>query len=87
MVEPAGDYRWSSFAAHGLGRADPLLDRLEVYEELAKTAPTRRRRWSAFVHQAPSDEELAALRRSTRPASPSASRPGSSSSAPGWAWT
>ena len=66
MVEAAGDYRWSSFPAHGLGRPDPLLDPITVYESLAKTPATRRRRWSAFVHQTPSDEELSALRRSTQ---------------------
>ncbi|HJZ57411.1 MAG TPA: hypothetical protein VKE74_20750, partial [Gemmataceae bacterium] len=52
------------FPAHGLGRPDPLLDPLAEYESLAKTPITRRRRWSAFVHQTPSDEELAAIRRS-----------------------
>jgi len=31
MVEIAGDYRWSSFAAHGLGRLDPLLDPIAEY--------------------------------------------------------
>jgi putative transposase len=64
MVEAAGDYRWSSFAAHGLGRADPLLDPLATYKSLAKTLQTRQSRWSAFVHKPPSDEELAAIRRS-----------------------
>ena len=66
MVEAAGDYRWSSFPAHGLGRPDPLLDPITVYESLGKTPATRRRRWSAFVHKTPSDEELAAVRRSTQ---------------------
>jgi putative transposase len=64
IVEAAGDYPWSSFPAHGLGRRDPLLDPLADYEALAKTPATRRRRWSAFVHQPPPDEELAAIRRS-----------------------
>ncbi|HZW33973.1 MAG TPA: transposase [Isosphaeraceae bacterium] len=64
MVAAAGEYRWSSFAAHGLGHLDPLLDSIAEYEALAKTPRTRRRRWSAFVHQTPSDEELAAIRRS-----------------------
>src|SRR3954468_15747776 len=49
MVEVAGDYRWSSFAAHGLGRPDPLLDPLIVYDDLAKSLAARQRRWSAFV--------------------------------------
>ena len=64
MVDASEDYRWSSFAAHGLGRADPVLDSLTAYESLAKTPQTRRRRWSGFVHKTPSDEELAAIRRS-----------------------
>ena len=66
MVDAAGDYRWSSFPAHGLGRPDPLLDPITVYESLARTPATRRRRWSAFVQQLPPDEELAAVRRSTQ---------------------
>jgi putative transposase len=66
MVDTAGDYRWSSFAAHGLGRPDPLLDSIPLYESLAKTPATRQRRWSAFVHQSPPDDELTALRRSTQ---------------------
>jgi hypothetical protein len=45
---------------------DPLLDPLPEYENLAKTPATRRRRWSAFVHQTPSEDELSALRRSTQ---------------------
>ena len=66
LVEAAGDYRWSSFPAHGLGRRDTLLDPFTAYEALATTPANRRRRWSAFVHQTPPDEELAALRRSTQ---------------------
>jgi putative transposase len=66
MVDAAGDHRWSSFSAHGLGRPDPLLDSVVAYESLAATPATRRRRWSAFVHETPPDEELFALRRSTQ---------------------
>ncbi len=64
MVKAAGDYRWSSFSAHGLGLTDALLDPLSEYENLAKTPATRRRRWSSFVHKKPTDEELAAIRSS-----------------------
>jgi putative transposase len=63
LVEFAGDYRWSSFRAHGLGEPDPLLDRVEAYEALAVQDAARLRRWSAYVHQTPDDAELAALRR------------------------
>jgi len=35
IVQRAGQYRWSSFAAHGEGKADPLLDAVTGYEALA----------------------------------------------------
>ena len=65
IVERAGDYRWSSFAAHGRGEANTLLDRVVAYEGLAKSPAGRRRRWSAYVHQEPEESELAAIRHST----------------------
>jgi len=58
LVEHAGDYRWSSFRAHGLGESDALLDRVEGYEALAVQRAARLRRWSAFVHNTPDDAEL-----------------------------
>ena len=64
MVKHAGEYRWSSFACHGAGRADPLLDSMPAYEALAARAATRQRRWSAYVHQTPDADELATIRRS-----------------------
>jgi putative transposase len=64
MVERAGDYRWSSFAAHGDGRADPLLDPIPAYEALGRGPALRRRRWTAYVHQTPDADELSAIRRS-----------------------
>jgi putative transposase len=65
MVEHAGDYRWSSFRAHGLGEPDGLLDRVEAYESLAIQPAARRRRWSACVHQTLDEPELAVIRRSS----------------------
>jgi len=47
-----------------------------AYEELATDPAERRRRWSAFVHQAPPDDEVAALRRSVQTGLPFGS--------PGW---
>ena len=58
MVAHAGEYRWSSFGSHGLGRVDALLDHIDLYHDLAKTGPGRQRRWSSFVHQQPSEEEM-----------------------------
>jgi putative transposase len=64
MVERAGAYRWSSFVAHGDGRADPLLDPITAYEALGRGRAKRRRRWTAYVHQTPDADELSAIRRS-----------------------
>ena len=50
IVERAGDYPWSSFACHGLGCSDPLLDPLPGYDALASYPAARQRRWSAYVH-------------------------------------
>ena len=65
MVERAGDYPWSSFACHGEGRNDPLLDAVASYEALATYAAVRQRRWSAYVHAQPEEAETAAIRRSS----------------------
>ncbi len=65
IVERAGDYPWSSFARHGLGRSDPLLDPLPGYDALASYPAARQRHWSAYVHHAPEEAELAAIRRSS----------------------
>ena len=65
LMEQAGDYRWSSFRAHGMGESDALLDRVAGYESLAARSAARRRRWSAYVHQVAEEAELAAIRRSS----------------------
>jgi putative transposase len=64
MVTHPGDYRWSSFAAHGLGSPDHSLDRLVVYDDLAKTSATRCACWAAYVQEIPDGAELADVRRS-----------------------
>jgi len=64
MVPTADEYRWSSYAAHGLGRVDELLTPLPEYEAMAAYPAVRRRRWSAYVHQTPPESELKAIRRS-----------------------
>jgi len=64
IVTRAEEYRWSSFAAHGQGRGDELLDRVAGYEALATRPATRQRRWSAYVHQTPPEAELSAIVRS-----------------------
>jgi len=66
LAPAAADYPWSSFPEHGTGRPSGLLDPVIAYEALAADPAERRRLWSAFVHQAPPDDELAALRRSVQ---------------------
>ena len=65
LVERAGEYRWSSFACHGNGCADELLDTVPAYELLAAQPAGRQRRWSAYVHRTPDEAELAAINRSS----------------------
>jgi putative transposase len=65
MVRQAKNYRWSSFAFRGLGTANALLTSCVPYQQMAKQAKTRQRRWTAYVHQAPAEQELAAIRRSS----------------------
>ncbi|MGA2032927.1 MAG: transposase [Thermoguttaceae bacterium] len=65
LVGQAGKYRWSSFASHGDGVADALLDPVVPYDALAAYPAVRQRRWSAYVHQVPEETELAAIRRSS----------------------
>jgi len=64
LVEQAGDYPWSSFAYHGRGESNALLDPLLPYTALAAYPAVRQRRWSAYVQQTPEEAELAAIRRS-----------------------
>jgi putative transposase len=65
IVADAGEYPWSSFAFHGLGRSDLLLDTITAYDALAAYPAVRQRRWSAYVHAEPEEAELAAIRRSS----------------------
>jgi putative transposase len=65
IVERAGDYPWSSFACHGNGQANELLDVAPAYELLATQPAARQRRWSAYVHRTPDEAELRAIRRSS----------------------
>jgi len=65
MVATAGEYRWSSFAAHGQGKANDLLDPVPAHEALAAYPAVRCRRWSAYVHQTPPEAEVQSIRRSS----------------------
>ncbi len=65
LVAGAGDYRWSSYAAHGQGQPDELLCAVPEYDCLARYPAVRCRRWIEYVHQIPPDSELSAIRQST----------------------
>ena len=64
LVKRAGGYRWSSFAAHGLGQQDELLSPCVPYQQLSPYPAVRQRRWNAYVHQSSDARELAAIRHS-----------------------
>ncbi|MGA2798986.1 MAG: transposase [Thermoguttaceae bacterium] len=75
LVEHAGEYRWSSFASHGGGESDELVDPVPAYELLGVYAAVRQRRWSAYVHDTPDADELAAIRRSSETGLPYGEKP------------
>ena len=70
MVTDTGDYRWSSYQYHGLGRTNALLSSFPEWERLGRSESERRRRWRAKVRAAQSEEELQAVRASIRSGRP-----------------
>jgi putative transposase len=64
MVTDLADYPWSSYAAHGHGREDPLLSPLSGWEALGLTEAARGAWWRRWVHTPQTEKELAALRQS-----------------------
>jgi len=69
MVDRAGDYAPSSFAAHGLGEPNDLLDPAPAYQRTdgdadANVKRTRQRKWSRYVHHQPDEDESLAITQS-----------------------
>lgn len=64
MVARAEDYRWSTFAVHGLGQTNGLVDRLPIYEALSPEPKVRQRLWSQKVHLPQDERVLDRIRRS-----------------------
>jgi putative transposase len=64
LVADAGDFPWSSYAFHGLGRHDSLLSVLPAWDRLGATAATRQSAWRQGLATPLSARELAAVRRS-----------------------
>jgi putative transposase len=70
MVSQAADYRWSSFAAHGLGLPDTLLTPLPELEALGRTPAERRARWRRRVQSPQAEAEVDRIRASVRTGKP-----------------
>jgi putative transposase len=70
MVTDPGDYRWSSYPCHGLGRDDPRVSPFPEWDELGRTEAERRRRWRARVCAAQAEAELMSVRSSLRSGRP-----------------
>jgi putative transposase len=64
MVTDLTAYRWSSYAAHGLGRDDALVSELPGWAALAADAGGRQAYWREWVHTPLTAREVAAVRQS-----------------------
>jgi putative transposase len=62
MVRRPADYRWSSYAANGLGTADPLVTPHPVYLALRAATPKRLAAYRRLCEHAIEKEVLAAIR-------------------------
>jgi hypothetical protein len=75
MVSSLASYPWSSCRVHGMGRTDPLLTRLPVWETLARDDARRQAYWREWLHTPITEAELAAVRRSVVSGSPFGTAP------------
>ena len=64
IVKRAEEYRWSSYAAHGQGERNRLLDTLVTYDELSPYPKVRQRQWAQKVHAPLEEAALDGIRRS-----------------------
>jgi len=65
IVRRAEEYCWSSYPHHGAGQANELVDRLNLYNELAASPAVRQRKWAEKVHEPIEEQALAAIRRAS----------------------
>ena len=59
MVADLQEYPWTSYAAHGLGQANPLLSEVPVWSRLGATEAVRQASWRQWVHVSLTEKELA----------------------------
>lgn len=64
MVEQPQDYRWSSYASHGMGKSDDLIEDHPLYVALGDTTETRRAAYRALFRYQMEDAEIAEIRTS-----------------------
>ncbi len=70
MVTDLGEYPWSSYPAHGLGRADPLVSPMPEFDALGRSPWERQSRRRRKVHAAPKQDEIDRVRESLRSGKP-----------------
>jgi putative transposase len=70
MVADPGEYRWSSYQAHGLGRPDPLLSPIPELQALGRTPLERQARWRRKVKAVQAQDEIDRVRDSLRTGKP-----------------
>lgn len=63
MVAHPGDYRWLSYRANALGRANALLAPHSAFELIAADVEARRSRYAEFIEQGVPAGDLTAIRR------------------------
>jgi putative transposase len=74
IVADLAEYRWSSYAVHGLGETNELVSPLVTYDELANSPAGRQRKWAEKVHQPMQEAMAGAIRRSVETGLPYGNR-------------
>ena len=66
MVAEPGEYRWSSYRCHGLGRLDGNIADHEAYLGLGRTASVRQSAYRKLFREMLGNDEISQIRRSTQ---------------------
>lgn len=66
MVDDPGDYSWSSYQVNALGKVSDLCTPHEEYQRLAKTKPTRLKRYRYLFEHHVDDRVLVEIRSATQ---------------------
>ena len=74
MVNAPGDYRWSSYAHHTLGRTSPLIEDHALYLALGVTADSRQFAYHELFRTALEAKDIHAIRTSTQYGTPLGNR-------------